>query len=332
MPCVVHVTAPSRLHFGLWSLGGTEGRQFGGVGAMIQQPALRLSLQAANRLGATGPVAERAVAFACRWAEFHRYPELACRIEVHNALPEHAGLGSGTQLALAVAAGLNALCGLPSQSPQELALSVGRGLRSGVGTYGFVFGGLIVEQGKLPDEPISPLDCRIDLPDAWRFVLVQPRSMAGLAGEEEIDAFSALPSVLPSVTEELIAEVRDRLVPAAAMGDFDAFAQSLYRYGRLSGECFAARQGGPYNGPLLTALVEAVRGLGYAGVGQSSWGPTIFVAIQSQPAAECLLQELQRLPQAADLELTITSPENRGARIEISDGGTPPRQVTYQPP
>ena len=71
---------------------------------------------------------------------------------------------------------------LPSQSPQELALSVGRGLRSAVGTYGFVFGGLIVEQGKLPDEPISPLDCRIDLPEAWRFVLVRPLGLTGIAG------------------------------------------------------------------------------------------------------------------------------------------------------
>jgi beta-ribofuranosylaminobenzene 5'-phosphate synthase len=332
MPCAVYVTAPSRLHFGLWSLGGTEGRQFGGVGAMIQRPALRLSLQAAEKLEAVGPSAGRAVTFARRWAEFHRYPRLACRINVHDALPEHAGLGSGTQLALSIAAGLNALCGLPSQSPQELALSVGRGLRSAVGTYGFVFGGLVVEQGKLPDEPISPLDCRIDLPDAWRFVLIQPRSMAGLAGEEEIDAFSLLPSVPPPVTEELIALVRDRLVPSAATDDFDQFAESLYRYGHVSGECFAVRQGGPYNGPLLTTLVESIRGLGYAGVGQSSWGPTIYVAVPSQSAAERLLEELKRLPQAADLELTITPSENRGARIEISDGGTSLRQVTYQPP
>src|SRR5262245_12854177 len=199
MPTTISVTAPSRLHFGLWSLGGAEARQFGGVGAMVQQPALRLSLQAAERLEATGPVAERAGVFARCWGELHGTPDLACRIVVQDALPEHAGLGSGTQLALAVAAGLNALCGLPSQSAQELALSVGRGLRSAVGTYGFVFGGLIVEQGKLPEEPISPLDCRIDLPEAWRFVLVQPRSMAGLAGEDEIDAFSALPGVARAV-------------------------------------------------------------------------------------------------------------------------------------
>src|SRR4051794_13170979 len=146
MSRTVQVTAPSRLHFGLWSLGGGEERQFGGVGAMIEQPQLRLLLEPAERLAVIGGSAQCVIAFALRWAEFHQMNEPACRIDIQASIPEHAGLGSGTQLALAVAAGLNAFFRLPSQSPQELALSVGRGLRSAVGTYGFVFGGLIVEQ------------------------------------------------------------------------------------------------------------------------------------------------------------------------------------------
>src|SRR5437899_2708263 len=115
MSRVVQVTAPSRLHFGLWSLGGGEGRQFGGVGAMIEQPQLRLSLEPAQELKATGAGMERVVAFARRWASFQGSDEPACRIDVQAVIPEHVGLGSGTQLALAVAAGLNAFCGLPSQ-------------------------------------------------------------------------------------------------------------------------------------------------------------------------------------------------------------------------
>jgi predicted sugar kinase len=190
-------------------------------------------------------------------------------------------------------------------------------MRSAVGTYGFVFGGLVVEQGKLPDEPISPLDCRIDLPGDWRFVLVRPRALTGLAGHDETDAFGMLPEVPVAVSEQLIAETRDRLVPAAAIGDFGLFAESLYRYGRLSGECFAARQGGPYNGPVLTALVEQIRRLGHAGVGQSSWGPTIFVAVQSQQAAEQLVDELRSGKDADELDLIISRPCNRGARIEV---------------
>ena len=38
----VLITAPSRLHFGMLSFGHAEERQFGGVGAMIDAPGLRL--------------------------------------------------------------------------------------------------------------------------------------------------------------------------------------------------------------------------------------------------------------------------------------------------
>src|SRR5437870_4069759 len=137
----VHVTAPSRLHFGLWSLGDGQRRQFGGVGAMIDRPQLKLTITDATQLIAEGQNADRVIAFARRWADFHGCATPRCRIQINTVIPSHAGLGSGTQLALSLAAGLSAFSGLPTQSPQELALSVGRGLRSAVGTYGFAFGG-----------------------------------------------------------------------------------------------------------------------------------------------------------------------------------------------
>jgi beta-ribofuranosylaminobenzene 5'-phosphate synthase len=318
MPTAVHVTAPSRLHFGLWSLGSAGARQFGGVGAMIDGPQLQLGVTEAASFQVSGPAAERAAEYARRWAQFHCQNQPQCHLKIERVIPEHVGLGSGTQLALAVAAGLNAFAGLPSQSPQELALSVARGLRSAVGTYGFVFGGLIVEQGKLPDEPISPLDCRIDLPEAWRFVLVRPQGLTGIAGREEAEAFATLTAVPQAVTDELIAMTRDGLVPAAATADFPTFADCLYRYGRLSGECFAAQQGGPYNGKVLADLVEQIRARGHVGVGQSSWGPTIFVVEPSAEAAESLASDLAT--QSSALDVVVSAPCNGGARIEVAGG------------
>lgn len=299
-------------------MGSAGGRQFGGVGAMIDAPQLQLAVTEGENFQVSGPSAERAAEYARRWAQFHGQDPPQCHLKIEMVIPEHAGLGSGTQLALAVAAGLNAFAGLPSQSPQELALSVGRGLRSAVGTYGFVFGGLVVEQGKLPDEPISPLDCRIDLPEAWRFVLVRPRGLTGIAGRAEVEAFASLAAVPQAVTEGLIAMTRDGLVPASATADFPAFAENLYRYGRLSGECFAAQQGGPYNGPILTALVEQIRSRGHGGVGQSSWGPTIFVVEPCAEAAESLASEL--VLQNSELDVVISAPCNGGARIEVAGG------------
>jgi beta-ribofuranosylaminobenzene 5'-phosphate synthase len=317
----VSVSAPSRLHFGLWSLASAAGRQFGGVGAMIDEPGIRLVIRPSQELHATGPLAERAIEFARRWAAFQQQASPPCHIEVVSAPPDHVGLGSGTQLALAVAAGLNAFHDLTIESAQELANSVGRGLRSAVGTYGFLFGGLVIEQGKLPDEPISPLDCRLDLPAEWRFVLVRPHGLAGLAGEDEAAAIGGLPAVPQAITDELIALAYEKIVPAAVRGDFDAFADSLYRYGHLAGEIFAARQGGPYNGPVLTALVARIREFGFAGVGQSSWGPTVFAAAPSHAEADRLARCLRTGLAAGELEMTIARPSRNGAQIEVLELG-----------
>jgi beta-ribofuranosylaminobenzene 5'-phosphate synthase len=321
MPHKVQITAPGRLHFGLWSLGGDGERQFGGVGAMIQRPGLRLTIEPAVEFYAAGPLKDRALVFARRWAEFHSRELPLVRISVDECPPEHIGLGTGTQLGLAIAAGMNAYAGLPNQTPQELAISVGRGQRSAVGTYGFAFGGLVVEQGKLSGEPISPLDCRIDLPADWRFVLVRQADGAGLAGEDEISAMMSLPPVPAAVTSELIGIVRDRIVPAAATVDFMTFAKSLHAYGRLSGQCFAARQGGPYNGPALTELVERILKLGYPGVGQSSWGPTLFIVVPRAEEAEALVASLHEVDGQQSLETVISPPCNRGALVTVRELG-----------
>ena len=321
MPPLITVAAPSRLHFGLFGLQQEEGRMYGGVGAMVDQPALKLQVRAAAGFECVGPLAERAQAFAQRWAEFHRLSLLpACCIEILATPPNHVGLGVGTQLGLSVAAGLNAFAGLPTAGPQELALSVGRGQRSAIGTYGFVMGGLIVERGKLPGEPISPLDCRVDLPAEWRFVLLRPVGWQGLSGEQEEQAIGGLPRVPEEVTEGLIAIARDKLIPAAATANFPQFAVSLYQFGHLAGSCFAARQGGPYNGPVLTRLIDWLRSCGYPGVGQSSWGPTLFTAVPDQHSAIVLADLLQRSHPEGPLEVTIAAPNNRGALVQSALG------------
>jgi beta-ribofuranosylaminobenzene 5'-phosphate synthase len=368
----VRVVAPSRLHFGLLSFGRDDGRQYGGIGLMIDQPAVQLLLNRAEcfqirfgtmdeftpqaeagtfrpslsvrgcgkigtgtfatadspgfspfRLGASPilPQPVRVGDFASRWAVFHGLPDPPpCCITLEATPPQHVGLGTGTQLALSVAAGLNALFGLGEPAAVELAMSVGRGLRSAVGTYGFVQGGLIVERGKLPGEAIAPLDCRLDLPADWRVVLVQPAAGSGLSGAAEQQAFDNLPPVPLPVTRQLADEIRMVTLPAAARGDFDQFSESVYRYGRLAGQCFAAIQGGPYNGPCLERLVESIRALGIRGVGQSSWGPTLFALLPDETAAERFQRQLsEELPPPLPVMLTTTL--NRcGAQVTVQTG------------
>jgi predicted sugar kinase len=90
----------------------------------------------------------------------------------------------------------------------------------------------------------------------------------------------------------------------------------LYRYGHLAGECFSACQGGPFNGPGLAELVAHIHNLGFEGVGQSSWGPTLFVVAPDQQAAEDLAARLRDRSVAEPLEVLVAAPNNRGARLE----------------
>ncbi len=157
MTRLVEVIAPSRLHFGMWSFGDPRQRQFGGVGAMIDRPGVRLRISPHHEWTVSGPSADRALEFAHRFlasAESSTLP--GAKIEVLQAPAEHVGLGSGTQLALAVAAGLHALSDAAPLPAAELARRVGRAYRSAIGTHGFQRGGLLVEAGKLADDQVSP--------------------------------------------------------------------------------------------------------------------------------------------------------------------------------
>lgn len=314
---VIRVTAPSRLHFGMLSFGQPGRRQFGGAGAMIAEPSLKLTIAGSDRLRVSGPLADRVeqvVNHLWHHAAWCRDPNVYITIE--SAPPQHAGLGSGTQLGMALARGLAAWFKAPPQTPDSLARAAGRGKRSAVGIYGACLGGLIVEGGKLTQEEISPLVSRVALRDEWRFVLILPRERTGLSGEAEQRAFDRLPAVPPETTAALCRELVCELVPAAVSDDFERFSEALYRYGRLAGQCFAAHQGGAYSSPAAEHLVERCRALGVQGVGQSSWGPTVFVLCRDQRQAEELLRSLDAAGELAGATTFITSPDNHGVAIE----------------
>jgi beta-RFAP synthase len=288
---------------------------------MVEQPALRLAITPAERFVAVGSLREDVRELAGEWASFHGWVDLpACRVDVANVPRRHAGLGVGTQLGLSVAAGLNAALAIPPASPQELAASVGRGLRSAVGTYGFALGGLIAERGKLAGETLAPLDRRVSLPAQWRFVLVSPLRGKGLHGEAERDAFGSLPAVEADVADALHRELHEHMLPAAEAADLAAFGDSVYQFGRRAGLCFASVQGGPYNGPRLQMLVDLIRDCGIRGVGQSSWGPTIYAVCADDDAAVKLVDQLKARGALADADVWISAPCNRGARITVDPG------------
>jgi beta-RFAP synthase len=301
----------------MFSFGRAEAPQFGGVGVMVDKPGMELAISPAERLEIAGPLAGRVEAFARRAAQRADWiaAEIPCRIEVVQAPRSHVGLGSGTQLGMAVAQGLNAFFAGDWRTPQEFAVAVGRGRRSAIGLYGAILGGLLIEGGKREAEEISPLISRIELPAAWRFVLAWPGGQQGLSGDAETTAFEQLPPVPLETTAALCQEALLELAPAAAAADFERFGESVFRFGCLAGKCFAAQQGGEFASARVAQLVSWFRQQGVRGVGQSSWGPAVFALTPDLEAGEALAAKLAASREHCGLEVMLASPANRGAAV-----------------
>jgi len=319
MTRTVEVLTPGRLHFGLASFGG-EGRQFGGLGMMVDGAGITLRVSPADCFHATGPLRERVENFAQAFAKHRQLPSApTCHVEVLAAPPDHTGLGVGTQLGLAVAAGLSEWLGTAWRDANQLSQLSGRGQRSSIGTHGFLAGGLLVDAGKLPNEPLGQLAARIAMPITWRVVLIRQPAVHGLAGSVETAALDSLPPVPLVVTQQLQQLINEKILPAARDANWQSFSEALYAYGHQAGKCFAAAQGGPFASPEIAALVNHIRELGYPGAGQSSWGPTVFAIAPNTPAAETLVNQLQNNPTYSQHHFFIAPPNNTGATILSSE-------------
>ncbi len=219
-------------------------------------------------------------------------------------------------MGLAVAAGLRRFLNLAELPIEELAAAVGRGARSAVGTHGFQRGGLIVDAGKERGKALGKLSTRVSLPDTWRFVLFWKPEESGLAGTSEMMAFEQLPPVPDEITRSLWTITNEQMLPAIDRGDCQLFGEAVYRFGRLAGECFSAAQGGPFANVEIGRLVESIREFGIPGVGQSSWGPTVFAVTESDEEAERLIDWIRARYHAGAYEIMIACPNNCGATIE----------------
>jgi beta-ribofuranosylaminobenzene 5'-phosphate synthase len=281
---VIVVETAARLHFGVLDLRGSLGRWFGGIGAAAPGPTLRVSARPAHELRVDGEDAERALEFAQR---FQRHHDLNAAVHVHveRALPRHKGLGSGTQLALAVGRAIAEVSGI-SATAEELATAVGRTKRSAVGTWTFAGGGLVVEGGRRREgDGVSPLLARIPLPASWQCVVAVPDTMSGMSGATEADALARLPLVDEREVERVAHLVLMGLLPAATEGDIQAFGSALSNIQTITGRWWAPIQGGTFASSVSTDLVRRMIGWGAAGVGQSSWGPTVYGLVEGESAA-----------------------------------------------
>ncbi|MEX6506629.1 beta-ribofuranosylaminobenzene 5'-phosphate synthase family protein [Jiella sp. M17.18] len=309
---VVTVSAPARLHLGFLDPGGSLGRRFGGIGLALDAPATRIRLARAPRDAVTGPEADRTGRYL-RTIRDALGIDRAYRLTVEETIPAHAGLGSGTQLALAVATAVRTLERLPQDFSGDAAL-LGRGNRSGLGAAFLTSGGVAVDGGKGAADRPPPIVAQLPFPEAWRVILVLDRESEGFHGQDELDAFAALPAFPQAEAAEICQLVLLKALPGLAEADVAAFGEAIAAIQERVGAHFAAAQGGVFTSPRVARTCAALAAAGAHGIGQSSWGPTGFAFAGSQAEAARLVAAVSA--EARGLDIRIVRGRNRGALIE----------------
>jgi beta-ribofuranosylaminobenzene 5'-phosphate synthase len=328
IPTKVTVNSTARLHMGFFDLHGGLGRKFGSIGLSLTAPAIELTAISSKNaepqvIGALSMPATTVARASLIMEQMIGKLQLAgaVSLNINQYIPEHAGLGSGTQLALAIGSSVGKLYNLNLNSAQIAELT-GRGGRSGIGIAAFDHGGFLVDGGRASingTSKIPPLLARYDFPDNWRILLILDTRQPGIHGEDELEAFNQLPAFSENLAAHLCRHVLMQAMPALIEQDLTAFGNSIQELQAHVGDYFAPAQGGRYASRQVGAVLEHLGSLGVACFGQSSWGPTGFAVFESESIALGMLNTLQQhFAEFNNISYQIVRGKNCGALIQVA--------------
>ncbi len=319
----VRVTTGARIHVGFLNLSLARDRLYGGIGLGLDEPRTVITGAPADGVECDHPVArgyaERAV---------NLLGVSGAVVTVESALPRHAGLGSGTQLALAVLSAVGRANGV-EPGVRALAPELGRGGRSGVGVGTFETGGFVIDAGHpteryTPDRPadgawtVPRAAVRRDLPESWRVLVVVPDADRGRSGDAEEESIrSVVERADPGTADRIGGVVTRRLLPAVAAGSHERFGAAIRSIGRLNGTWYADEQGGVYRPPAGEIVAALDDDPACHGAGQSSWGPCVYAVTHADHADAARAAGRAALDDAGvGGEVLVAAPRNCGAVVE----------------
>ena len=319
----VYVKTPARLHLGLIDMNRELSRVFGGLGIGINYPNVILEASQSNKIKIIGERKELSEKYVKRFLEKYEVQKKFC-LEVKSVIPEHSGLGSGTQLALAIAKALAKLSNIEA-SIQDLSLKMGRGKRTGVGTAIFDQGGFVVDGGKTIDNTtgkigkLSPLIFSRSVPEDWRFVVVIPDVKKGLANIKELVAFQEVPIMRSEDVGIICRLILMKLLPSVIENNIKNFGEALTKIQITVGKSFSSVQGGIFSSTIVEEGIEYLIKLGAYGAGQSSWGPTFYGLTNINEAPNLKNKMIEFLEKKTGGIVFIAEPNNKGAYIKVNN-------------
>lgn len=319
----VYVKTPARLHLGLIDMNRELSRVFGGLGVGISYPNVIIEATQSGKMKIIGEYKALTEKYVKRFLEKYEIQNNFC-LKVRSVIPEHSGLGSGTQFALAVAKALAKLFNIEA-SIQELSLAMGRGKRTGVGTAIFDQGGFVVDGGKTIDNKsgkmgkFSPIIFRRSVPVDWRFVVVIPDIKKGLANSQESVAFQEVPIMRSEDVGIICRLIMMKLLPSLIENNIKGFGEAITKIQMTVGKSFSSVQGGIFSSPIVEEGIEYLIKMGSYGGGQSSWGPTFYGLTKNCEAQKIKSKMIEFLEKKTGGIVFIAEPNNKGAYIKVTN-------------
>lgn len=316
----VRVEAAARLHLGFMDLNGNLGRRFGSLGLALDGISIEVEVKPSRTLQVGCPASSqlRVLACAARVIEELGLPT-GVSINMRRAIPDHVGLGSGTQLALAIATGMSRLYGI-ELSTRQMASLMSRGLRSGIGIGAFDTGGFILDGGRGELDAVPPVILQSVFPENWRLLLIFDERGPGIHGKEEQEAFRTLPLFPEKEAAALCRLVMMKALPALVEQDCERFCRAIGQLQQVVGDHFAPAQSGRFASSEVAQVLDWLTAQDIHGIGQSSWGPTGFAILDSQSRADAVMQAAtDRFGDNPNLRFMLSRARNHGSRIHTLD-------------
>lgn len=309
----VNIVSSARLHLGFLDLGGNKENSFGGIGVTINKFNTIINIKKNHKLVIKGNVSNKAFNFVINFCKKNKIKSNYL-INIKKTIPEHVGLGSGTQLALSIGTAIAKLNNL-NLNTLEIGNMLDRGKRSKIGIGSFIQGGFLIDLGM--KNKFFPIFKQVKFPNEWKILLIQNKNK-GLYGAKEEKAFKMLQKP-PNKKNSLNRLVLMKIYPSLVEKNFKEFSKSITEMQNYMGKYFYSVQGGKYSNNIVLKVSNFLKKEKVLGYGQTSWGPTGFAFLSNYQKAKKMKYRLEKkFANCNDLQFIICSSKNIGANIKIN--------------
>ncbi|MFX0073064.1 MAG: beta-ribofuranosylaminobenzene 5'-phosphate synthase family protein, partial [Candidatus Hermodarchaeota archaeon] len=241
--------------------------------------------------------------------------------------PSHVGLGSKTQLSLAIATAITKLKNL-NVPISELTKLAGRGGTSGIGWRGFNSGGFILDGGHdfgkgkeketfLPSSASQFADpamtmLKYSIPEHWRFVLAIPNVKKGAYGDEEISIFQNYAPIPKEEVNEVSHQILMKVIPGILKKDLECFGEGLKRIQSIGFKKVEIN----LQHRVVKDLLRFLESQDIKAYGMSSFGPSVIGITETDEEAKKLFKMVHDRIKKVGGHIYICKPNNSGAKIE----------------